>query len=146
MTSAHYFFTHDAIVDAPASRVAEVLVDLEFYPTWWPQVRAVASLGPDDAWAICRSALPYHLELHLTALRRDPEHLEVAIDGPIRGFARWQLGQSGAGTALHFTQEVEAQGALAVASRVLRPLLTWNHEVMMRGCVQGLRDALASPA
>ena len=34
-------------------------------------------------------------------------------------------------------------GALAVASRFARPLLTWNHHRMMRGCERGLRARCA---
>lgn len=34
---------------APPEALRDVLVDLERYPEWWPQVVAVASLGPDDA-------------------------------------------------------------------------------------------------
>jgi hypothetical protein len=33
-------------------------------------------------------------------------------------------------------------GALAVASYVARPLMTWNHDRMMRGCADGLRRRL----
>ena len=55
-------------------RVHEVLLDLEHYVDWWPQVRAVASAGPDDALVVCRSLLPYDLELHLQ------QHVELDVD------------------------------------------------------------------
>lgn len=148
MSLRHYAFEHAAVLPAPVAEVAETLLDLEHYPEWWPQVRAVASLGPDDALVVCRSVLPYDLELQLTAVSRSPERLEVAIDGPIHGFARWELTptgpHSGAGTQMSFTQEVEASGALAAASYAARPLLVLNHRMMMRGCVRGLKQRLAS--
>ena len=102
--------------------------------------------GPDDALVVCRSRLPYDLELHLHAVSKVPSRLEVAIDGPLRGFARWELtGTAQTGTALVFTQEVEVVStSLRMASRFARPLLIWNHDAMMRGCVEGLSQALAS--
>lgn len=146
-SARHYAFRHTATMPAPRDVVADVLLDLEHYPRWWPQVRAVASLGPDDALVVCRSLLPYDLELHLHAEERTPERLEVAIAGPINGFARWELTDAGGTTPMSFTQEVEVRGmAMVAASYVLRPLLLLNHDAMMRGCVQGLGHALASRA
>ena len=49
----------------------DVLVDLEFYADWWPQVRAVAKIDDDHALVVCRSSLPYDLELELSAVSRD---------------------------------------------------------------------------
>jgi hypothetical protein len=145
MPAARYRFVHDVRVPARPEAVHALLVDLEHYPSWWRQVRAVASLGPDSALVLCRSVLPYDLELVLDAVSRDPGHLEVAISGPIDGFARWTLRPDPAGgTALHYEQEVDAHGRLAWASYVLRPLLRWNHAVMMRGFDRGISAALAA--
>jgi carbon monoxide dehydrogenase subunit G len=123
---------------APLAEVAATVVDLEHYPEWWPQVRAVAKLGPDTAWVRCRSALPYTLDLVLDAVTRTPPVLEVAISGDLAGFARFALEPTAGGTRLEFRQEVEARGRLALASYVARPLLTWNHGRMMAGCRGGL--------
>jgi hypothetical protein len=123
--------------------VHALLLDLEHYVDWWPQVRAVASAGPDDAVVVCRSLLPYDLELHLHAESRDPGLLQVAIDGPIRGFARWQLTPAGSGTRLDFDQQVDAVArAFRWASYVVRPVLAANHAWMMRGAERGLAARL----
>ena len=109
-----YRFSSTFTLEAPRNRVHDVLVDLEFYADWWSQVRAV---------------------------RRDPDLLEVGIDGPIRGWARYHLDEQGPGsTSLRFEQEVRAEAPMfVVASYVARPLLVWNHHRMMRGSEQGLR-------
>lgn len=125
-------------VAAPVDAVAAVLVDLEHYPRWWPQVRAVARLGPDAAWVCCRSSLPYTLDLVLDAVSRTPPVVEVAISGDLDGFARFTLTPDGSGTRLRFRQEVVARGLLALASYVGRPVLAWNHARMMAGCREGL--------
>ena len=138
-----YSFTDSWTVAAPVDRVARVLVDLEHYPRWWPQVRAVASLGPDSARVLCRSSLPYTLDLVLDAVSREPPVLEVAVGGDLEGCVRWALVERDGGTGLEYAQEVRVGGALAAASYVARPLLEWNHRRMMRGCEHGLRATLS---
>jgi len=134
-----YRFRDEWSVPGSQDAVQAVLVDLEHYVTWWPEVRAVAKLGADDAVVICRSRLPYSLELRLTAVHREPHLLEVRIDGDLSGHARWQLGPDPLGTRLVFDQQVQVRNrALALASYVARPLLIWNHHRMMRSCIDGL--------
>jgi carbon monoxide dehydrogenase subunit G len=129
-------------IGAPVADVHDVLVDLERYPEWWPQVVAVASLGPDDARVLCRSVLPYTLDLCLHAVDRSPELLEVAVSGHLAGSVRFTLSPAAGGTRLDLAQDVRVTGVLAAASYVLRPVLRWNHQRMMAGCVAGLRARL----
>jgi hypothetical protein len=132
--------------ESPATpdRIHAVLVDLEHYVDWWPQVRAVASAGPDDALVVCRSMLPYDLELHLHAESRDAELLRVGIDGPIRGQAEWRLTPTHGGTRLDFDQQVHAVARMfRWASYVARPVLAANHSWMMRGAERGLGERLS---
>jgi len=139
-----FTFADSWLVAAPVSDVAAVLVDLEHYPCWWPQVRAVAKLGPDRAWVRCRSTLPYTLDLVLDAVSRTPPVVEVAIDGDLAGFARFTLTPHRTGTRLDFAQEVTVRGALALASFVIRPVLVWNHRRMMAGGRAGLVCAVSA--
>lgn len=139
VSARDYAFRHTTEVAAPAAAVHEVLVDLENFGAWWPQVVAVASLGPEDALVICRSRLPYDLELHLHAESREPDLLRVGIDGPITGSAQWRLTPVPGGTRLEFEQQVRAKDAMfVVASYLVKPLLRWNHHAMMRGAEDGL--------
>ena len=143
---ATYSFHAEWSVPAPPAAVAAVVVDLEAYPQWWPQVRAVASLGPTTARVICRSALPYDLDLVLESVSQEPPTLEVAVGGDLDGRVRWHLEPYGDGTLMRFEQQVSVRGPLALASYVARPLLVWNHHRMMRGCEAGLRQRLRSAA
>ena len=138
-----YAFSGTWTVDAPLPRVQGVLVDLEHYPVWWPQVR-VASLGTNDARVLCRSALPYTLDLRVRAVRREPGCLEVRITGDMDGTALWRLTDLDRRIRLDFVQEVTVGGWLALMSPVVRLLLRWNHARMMAGCMEGLRDRLVS--
>lgn len=132
----------------PAARVAAVLLDLPAYVDWWPQVRAVGRLGPDDALVLCRSTLPYDLELHLHARRRTVPVLEVDIAGDLRGTARFTLADVSGGCRVDYRQDVDLAGRLArVPGPLLAaadPVLRWNHARMMAGCLGGLRQRLAA--
>lgn len=136
---ASYSFSASWVTPAPIDDVAATVVDLEYYPQWWPQVLAVAKLGPDTARVLCRSVLPYTLDLVLEAVSREPPVLEVAVGGDLDGWVRWTLSPADDGTRTDFDQEVVVSGALAASSYVARPLLRWNHHHMMRGCERGLR-------
>ena len=139
--SRRYTFRHGGTVAAPAERVQEVLGDLEHYPDWWPQVRAVAKIDDDNARVICRSVLPYDIDLLLTATRREPLVLESVLSGDLDGTARWRLFPEDGGTRLEYEQDVLVTSRLlGVLSVVLRRPLAWNHDRMMIGC----RDGLAS--
>jgi uncharacterized protein YndB with AHSA1/START domain len=137
-----YSFTAAWTVEAPVEAVAETVLDLEHYPEWWPQVRAVAKLGPDTARVLCRSVLPYSLDLVLDAVSRELPTVEVALGGDLDGWVRWTLVPHGDGTRMDYAQEVRVGGMLAAASSVARPLLAWNHRRMMLGCERGLRARL----
>ncbi|MFJ9390292.1 SRPBCC family protein [Nocardioides sp. NPDC101246] len=135
---ARYVFAETWELPMSTEAARDVLVDLERYPQWWPQVRAVAKLGEDDALLVCRSALPYDLEIELHAVSRDLPTLEVGLGGDLDGFARWTLIPTSSGSRTVFEQEVVVGGLLGLASVALRPVLTWNHRQMMRGCRRGL--------
>ena len=141
---ASYSFRASWVTPASPEEVAETVVDLERYPEWWPQVRAVAKLGPDTARVLCRSALPYTLDLVLDAVSREAPVLEVAVSGDLDGWVRWTVTPDAGGTRTDFAQEVSVTGPLAAASLVARPLLRWNHQQMMRGCQDGLSARLGA--
>ena len=135
----NFRFRHWWDVAAPPERVAEVLLDLEHYPEWWRQVLAVAKIDDDTARVLCRSTLPYTLDLVLTARERGPERLRVDLDGDLAGWSTFDLRASGAGTAIDYRQEVSLTSPwLARAARLGEPVLRWNHARMMAGCRDGL--------
>lgn len=136
----NFSFRDEWTVSGAMADVQAVLVDLEHYPSWWPQVRAVAKLGPDDALVVCRSVLPYSLQVRLHAVHREPDLLETVLDGDLEGVARWRLTPIDGGTHMRFEQDVRVTGRLlGFASYAARPVLTWNHDRMMAGCIAGLR-------
>jgi len=117
----------------------DVLVDLERYPTWWPQVVAVARIDDDRGRVLCRSTLPYTLDLVLRAVSRDLPTLEVAVSGHLEGAVAWTLRPEAGGTRMEMRQQVDTRGAVVSLGAALAPgLLRWNHARMMAGCRRGL--------
>ncbi|WP_028659584.1 SRPBCC family protein [Nocardioides insulae] len=141
---ARFEFEESWPIAGTPEELGAMLVDLEHYPAWWPQVLAVAKVGPDDARVLCRSVLPYTLDLGLHAVSRTPPTLEVALSGDLDGWVRWHLHPTAAGsTRLTWEQTAEVGGPLAAAARVAGPLLRWNHARMMAGCRAGLTEAFS---
>ena len=144
--SRRYTFHHGWTVAAPADRVLQVLGDLERYPEWWPQIRAVAKIDDDNARVVCRSVLPYDIDLLLTLVRREPLLLETELAGDLDGRARWRLFPEAAATRLEYEQDVLVTSRLlGVLSVALRRPLAWNHDRMMAGCRDGLAAYVQEP-
>lgn len=140
----HYTFRDGWVVPAAPEAVHGVLERVEFYPEWWPQIRAAVKISDEEGLVACRSALPYTLHLHLIAVHRRPDRLETRIDGDLVGSVRWLIAPHADGTDLRFEQDVVVSGrALAIGSYVGRPLLRWNHHRMMLGCQKGLLERLS---
>lgn len=140
-----YNFAGSWVIERPVDELREQLLDLLGYPRWWPQVRAVARLGEDDAIALVRSALPYTLTVRLTAESRGPRVLQCALAGDMVGFVRWTLDAAvppsgGPATVLSYEQQVRVgRPLLQLGGRVARPLLVANHEHMMRSAISRLK-------
>lgn len=141
MPDATYSFTEDWTLPRRRGELYDLLVDVERYPMWWPQVRAVAKLDDDVALVACRSLLPYTLHLQLRPVRRDPDAgvLAVELDGDLEGRCSWTLSDHPRGTRMLFAQEVSLPPSLLRRlSRLARPVLVANHGWMMRGALRGL--------
>lgn len=140
------FAFHDSwTVAAPPDRVHDVLADLEHYPDWWPQVVAVAKIDDDTARVLCRSSLPFTLDLVLGVAHREPFLLETTIRGDLDGEVRWRLQPEAGGTRVTLDQQVVvARRLLVLASYAGRPALRWNHARMVAACRRGLAHRLGS--
>lgn len=144
-----FVFAHRWVVPAPPDDVYAALADIERYPRWWPQVRAVVPGGPDSVHAVVRSVLPYRLRLDLTRELADPadRHLRVGLDGDLRGWMTCDITAGQGGSVVAFAQECVVTPALLTRlARPLAPLLRANHAHMMSAGRRGLAAYLAPPA
>jgi hypothetical protein len=140
-----YRFRSEWELDAPRSRVFEVLRKGASYERWWPQVRRSARLSDGSYELVARSFLPYELRMVLTesVIDEGAGVLEANLDGDLEGFSRWTLREHGGKTIALFEEEVVAHRRLLNAlSPIVKPLLRYNHTVMMRAGERGLRRYL----
>lgn len=123
----------------------DVIADVAGYPSWWPQVRAIAKVDERTARIVIRSLLPYSLECELESVVQDRAAgiLEARLRGDIEGWSRWTLTQDGNQTTMHFEQFVDTPYWPLRAARWVRWLPELNHRWMMAHGEIALRRHLA---
>lgn len=140
-----YRFRSEWHLAAGPDEVYQALVDVEGYPTWWPQVVAARWLDDSSGEVRCRSLLPYELVFVARRVVEDPVKriLRAHLDGDLTGTSEWTVRANGSGTVAVFDEDVDVRKRLArLAGRVARPALTFNHDRMMRSGEKGLRRHL----
>jgi hypothetical protein len=148
MGADYYRFDHVWRIGAPVQQVFDTLADIRGYPDWWPQVLTVRALDEDHADVTIRSALPKTLHLVLGDMDVEPGTgvLDVSITGDMTGYARWYVVRAGRVTEATYLQEVHVgERALRAMSLLIRPILRFNHNVMMRAGERGLAAHLHAP-
>jgi hypothetical protein len=142
-----YRFRSQWHLDSSPERVYAALVDVQSYPTWWPQVRRIRQLDETSGELTCRSLLPYDLTF---VIRRDIEDpiariLRATMTGDLAGTSQWTFEASGGGAVAIFDEDVVVRKSLIRAAGIVaRPALIFNHGLMMRSGEHGLRRHLAS--
>lgn len=142
-----YRFRSNWEVDAPRGYVFEVLKRGENYERWWPQVKRSARLSNGRYELVARSFLPYELRMVLTesVIDEGAGILEAKLQGDLEGFSRWTLSERAGKTIALFEEEVVTHKRLLnTLSPIVKPLLRYNHSVMMRHGERGLRRYLSS--
>jgi hypothetical protein len=136
-------------VDAPPDDVYEVLSDIANYPLWWPEVRKATKIDDETGVLHCRSFLPFDLVVQVRHSIRNQQAglLRGALSGDLEGYASWEITGRDGGTDLVFDQEVVVNKALLRRLvLVAKPFFRGNHDLMMRGGLKGLKNALEAKA
>jgi hypothetical protein len=142
-----YLFRDTWLLDVPAHRVFDAVVDLASYPLWWPDVRSVTQVDDDTAELYCRALLPYALVVRMRRAEQDERtgRLRVEMTGDLEGYLAGVVGERTGGASLAITQKVVVRKRLLRRlAPVARPLFRLNHAVMMRRGRHGLRGYLAA--
>ena len=142
-----YVFRSVWQLDAAPDRVYAALQDVAEYPRWWREVRETVQLSETSGRVRCRSLLPYDLTMVLTREIEDPEQriLQARLDGDLVGVSTWTVEAAGHGTVAVFDEDVAVgKTAVRAAGRFVRPVLTFNHDRMMRSGERGLRRWLGA--
>ncbi len=132
-------------VGACPTAVYEVLSDIANYPQWWPEIRSAKKVDEECGELTCRSFLPFDIVVQVRHSIRDQQAglLRGTLSGDLEGFASWEITGRDGGTELVFDQEVVVNKALLRRLVLIaRPFFRGNHDLMMRGGLKGLKQAL----
>jgi uncharacterized protein YndB with AHSA1/START domain len=141
-----YVFRSEWHLPAVPEVVYGVLSDVESYPRWWPQVRRTRRIDDLSGELTCRSLLPYDVVFRMHREVEDPDSrvLRARMEGDLSGTSQWTITPDGEGSVAVFDENVQVgKGMLRAAGRLLRPVLRFNHDLMMRAGEKGLRAHLS---
>jgi hypothetical protein len=140
-----YVFRSEWRLPADPDAVYAVLADVDNYPAWWPQVRSTKRFDDTSGQLTCRSLLPYDLTFVMHRELEDPQAhiLRARMDGDLSGTSQWTVNADAGGSVAVFDEDVSVgSGLLRAAGRLFRPVLRFNHDLMMRAGEKGLREHL----
>lgn len=144
-----YHFVSRWTVDAPPDAAYAAIHEVDAYPEWWPEVRAVRRLEGERRWLRTRSLLPYDLAFTLDRTIVDPAAgiLEARLAGDLEGRIRWTIGPTATGSLLVFDEDVvTTKPLLNRLAPLVRPAYAANHARMMAHGEAGLRTLLRADA
>jgi hypothetical protein len=142
----HYRFQSVWDLEAAPEVTYDVLRDIGTYTAWWPEIRDVWRIDDDTADVRARSFLPYDLRFTMTRSRddRDAGVLEVSMVGELEGFSRFTITGVPTGSRVVFAEQVVTNKALLNwLAPIARPGFRFNHTLMMRHGLAGLKTYLA---
>lgn len=137
-------------IAAPIEQVWEAIDHSQEWPLWWDAVASVVELDLRDTNGVnvrrfvWKTPLSYTLtfDTHIAHMQA-PVRLEAVASGDVEGRGLWELSITDRGTEVLYTWTVRTtkrwMNALAV---IARPLMEWNHNVIMRQGGRGLAQRL----
>jgi hypothetical protein len=144
-----YHFVSHWTVAAPPDAAYAAIYEVDAYPAWWPEVKAVRPIDADRRWLRTRSFLPYDLSFTLARTIVDPAAgiLEAQVAGDLEGVIRWTIAGTAEGARLTFDEDVvTTKPLLNRLAPLVRPAYVANHRRMMAHGESGLRTFLAGYA
>jgi ribosome-associated toxin RatA of RatAB toxin-antitoxin module len=144
-----YRFRDDWHVDAPPTRVWDLISQPATYPQWcsvYQEARVTKGSGGVGTEAIFkfRVLLPYSLSLTSKVTRSEPPLLaEGTVSGELDGTWRWTLESDGDGTRVIFEESVTTnRWFLDLLSPIAYKLFEMNHHIWAKRSAEGMRAFL----
>jgi hypothetical protein len=153
MAERGFILSTEWLVEGSIEEVADILLEAERLPEWWPEVylsaRVIDPGGPDGLGRTVdlhtRGWLPYTLrwQARLVESRR-PHGWMVEATGDLVGRGVWRLEQRGELAAVSYDWRVRVEKPLLKAfTPILAPVYAANHRWAMARGLAGLRAELA---
>lgn len=141
-------------IQAPLEQVFAAIEHSLDWPTWWPEVVAVAELAAGDARGIgnirryrWQGRLPYHLVFDVCASHiEDRVAIAGTVQGDLEGTGCWDFAQQGPDTVVRYTWQVRTtRGWMNLIAPFARATFIRNHERVMGHGAAGLARLLGAP-
>lgn len=148
---AEYQFVTRWHIAAPVEQVWDAIAQSENWHLWWGAVDSVVELeaGEPDGMGnikrfVWKTPLSYTLTFETRIINIEaPLRLEATAIGDAEGHGLWELSPTERGAEICYTWTVRTtkrwMNSLAI---IARPLLEWNHNMIMRQGGQGLANYL----
>lgn len=153
MPEAYHFKTvwHFAV---PLPVVWDIITRPLEWPAWWKGVEAVEEIEPGDQGGIegitrytWKSLLPYRLSFDMQLKeRKELESLKGIAYGELAGSGEWHFDQEDkGGTSVTCIWQVTTEKAwMNIFSFILRPVFSYNHNLVMKWGEKCLRRKLSN--
>ncbi|HEY9736382.1 MAG TPA: SRPBCC family protein [Trichocoleus sp.] len=134
-------------LEAPIETVWAALTDYSQWPSWWPAVRSAVELEPAEPSGlgglrkfVWQTPLGYSLSFDTAITHLEAPHLiGLRAAGEVEGTGRWELSSTAQGTQMVYFWTVRTtQPWMNVLARLIKPLMEWNHDDIMRQGGKGL--------
>jgi len=136
---------------APIQQVFSAIYESTEWPLWWKGVKDVQVIEEGDANGVngiktytWKSVLPYKLSFKMKLVEKQaPKHMCGVAFGELEGKGEWFFEQHGDITYVRYNWNVVTKKAwMNYLSFLLKPLFTFNHNVVMRWGAKGLAKKL----
>lgn len=148
---ASYKFLTIWEIEAPITQVWDVINHSEQWPSWWNAVESVVEIAPGEPSGIdnirrftWKTPLAYKLTFNTRITRIQPPNLlELVANGEVEGIGLWELAAVDKVTIARYTWTVKTTKPwMNILARLIRPLMEWNHNEIMRQGGEGIAKLL----
>jgi uncharacterized protein YndB with AHSA1/START domain len=148
---AEYQFVTRWHIAAPIEQVWDALIHSEDWHSWWDAVESVTELEPGEPDGsgnrrrfVWKTPLSYKLAFDTRVARiQAPVMMEAVAIGDVEGHGLWEMSTTDRGTEVIYTWTVRTTKPwMNYLAAIARPLLEWNHNVIMRQGGKGLAQWL----
>ena len=153
MSVNEYNFVTIWKIEAPLQVVWDIICDLENLPHWWKAVVKVKVKERGDNEGVgflteqtWKGVLPYKLSFVSKTIAVDTlKSIELVASGDLEGRGKWTFTEDKGIVTVRYNWDVKTTSlGLSYLAFLLKPLLAWNHNEIMRQGALGLANKLDS--
>jgi uncharacterized protein YndB with AHSA1/START domain len=151
MSVNEYSFVTVWKIEAPLEAVWDVICNTEDLPNWWKAVIGVKVIDRGDVNGVnflaeqtWKGVLPYQLSLLSRTTAVDYlKSIEIVASGDVEGKGKWTFTEDEGIVTVQYNWDVRTtQKAISFLALIVKPLLAWNHDEIMRWGASGLANKL----